>query len=461
MNTLFNVKYNPNLLLGIALLIFLLFPELKWYSFIALIITLHQFFLLFYSIGHIIPIRYLFGSLMCLQLFLGPVLAYNGMDQFQTGNSKMQIPESEYFLYVLPAVVAFIAGLHSWSKNLKGEILDLASIKAFTGSNNEIAYFLIGVGFFSGLVTDIFSSDLAFVFYLLDSFKFIGLFLLIVGSDSLKIIPMSIVLGSIIISSLNQGMFHDLLIWVIFLFAILAIRYQPKIYIKLIFMVAFGILAVTIQLVKGDYREATWGRGEETELNTLTKAYEQTRAENKFFNYSSIAQSNLRINQGYIITHIMKTVPKKVPYANGAELNDILISALLPRFLMPGKLTAGNRDIFMKYTKFQLKKSVSMGLSSVGDAYINFGVIGGCVFMFLLGLFYSEVLKGFNRYSKSFPILLLFTPMVFYYAVRPDSELQTNLGHMVKSCFLIFLIFQFWKSKLKIQIFSNWRRSLS
>ena len=383
------------------------------------------------------------------------------MDQFQTGNSKMQIPESEYFLYVLPAVVAFIAGLHSWSKNLKGEILDLASIKAFTGSNNEIAYFLIGVGFFSGLVTDIFSSDLAFVFYLLDSFKFIGLFLLIVGSDSLKIIPMSIVLGSIIISSLNQGMFHDLLIWIIFLFAILAIRYQPKIYIKLIFMVAFAILAVTIQLVKGDYREATWGRGEETELNTLTKAYAQTRAENKFFNYSSIAQSNLRINQGYIITHIMKTVPKKVPYANGTELNDIVISALLPRFLMPDKLTAGNRDIFMKYTKFQLKKSVSMGLSSVGDAYINFGVIGGCVFMFLLGLFYSEVLKGFNRYSKSFPILLLFTPMVFYYAVRPDSELQTNLGHLVKSCFLIFLIFQFWKSKLKIQIFSNWRRSLS
>ena len=65
--------------------------------------------------------------------------------------------------------------------------------------------------------------------------------------------------------------------------------------------------------------------------------------------------------------------------------------------------------------------------------------------MFVLGLFYSEVLKAFHRYGKYYPVLLLFTPLVFYYPIRPDCELQTILGHLVKSCFLIYVIFLVWK----------------
>ena len=149
-----------------AILILLLFPQLSWLSYFALIVTLHQFLLLFYSIGYIIPIRYLFGSFMCLQMLLGPVLAYNGMDKFQTGNSKMQIPEAEYFFYVLPAVIAFIAGLHIWSNKLQGEIIDMDLIRGYTRDNNNMPYVLIGIGFVSGLLADNISSELSFVFYL-------------------------------------------------------------------------------------------------------------------------------------------------------------------------------------------------------------------------------------------------------------------------------------------------------
>ena len=394
-------------------------------------------------------------------MLFGPVLAYNGLDNFQSASSRMQIPQAEYFSYVIPAVIAFIAGLHLWSNKLKGEILNLDKIVTYVTENKAISYIFIAIGFISGLLSDLFPADLAFVFYFLDGLKFIGVFMLILGRGPLQIIPLILVLGSIIFITLGQGMFHDFLIWIIFLAIVLAIRYTPTVYVKLLFVIGFIVLAVSIQLIKGDYREATWEKGEEGGFITLSKAYEQSNSGNLFFNIKSLAESNLRINQGYIITHIMKTVPQKVPYAEGEELSEILIAALLPRFLAPNKLTAGNRDIFMKYSRFPIKKGISMGLSSVGDAYINFGTKGGWIFMFVLGLLYNEVLKFFHKYSNIFPIILLFTPMVFYYAVRPDSELQTNLGHLVKSCFLIFLIFQFWKSKLKIQIFSNWRRSLS
>lgn len=398
---------------------------------------------------------------MCLQMLFGPVLAYNGMDNFQSAGSRMQIPQAEYFSYVIPAVIAFIAGLHLWSGKLKGEVLNLDKIATYVTENKETSYIFIAIGFISGLLSNLFPADLAFVLYFLDGFKFIGVFMLILGKGPFQIIPLSIVLGSIVFTTLGQGMFHDFLIWVIFLAIVLAVRYQPTVYIKLLFVVGFIILAISIQLIKGDYREATWEKGEEGGFNTLSKTYEQSNSGNSFFNIKSLAESNLRINQGYIITHIMKTVPKKVAYAEGEELGEILTAALLPRFLAPNKLTAGNREIFMKYSRFPIKKGISMGLSSVGDAYINFGIIGGWIFMFVLGLLYNEVLKLFYKYSSIFPILLLFTPMVFYYAVRPDSELQTNLGHLVKSCFLIFLIFQFWGSKLKVQLFSKWGRSLS
>ena len=72
-----------------------------------------------------------------------------------------------------------------------------------------------------------------------------------------------------------------------------------------------------------------------------------------------------------------------------------------------------------------------MGLSSVGDAYVNFGVFGGVLFMFILGFLYSEVLNTFHKNAYRYPVLILFVPLVFYYPIRPDCELQTILTRFV------------------------------
>ncbi len=144
----------------------------------------------------------------------------------------------------------------------------------------------------------------------------------------------------------------------------------------------------------------------------------------------------------------MYTVPATVPFADGEELRRILEAAFLPRILAPDKLNAGDRTLFTKYSGMRLQRQTSMGLSSPGDAYVNFGVWGGCIFMFCLGLLFSEVLNGFYKYSKYYPFLLLFTPLIFYYPIRPDCELQTSLGHLVKGCMLVFAMMVFWKKDL-------------
>ena len=173
------------------------------------------------------------------------------------------------------------------------------------------------------------------------------------------------------------------------------------------------------------------------------------------FTLEKLKASNIRINQGFIITNIMNNVPEKEDYANGTELIQILEAAILPRVVAPNKLNAGDRFFFMKWAGFQIAAGTSMGLSSMGDGYVNFGRFGGMVFMFFLGLLFSYVISFFYKYSFEFPILYLFPTLVFYYPIRPDCELQTILGHLFKSCFLIFILIKAWKNYFVLKTSNN------
>ncbi len=448
MPSLFNAKIPWFPYLGIMFVIRVLWIDLSWFSFFALCITLHQFMLLFYAIGYVLPIRYILGAFMCLQMLLGPTFAYNGLDAYQSFTYKMKIPEAAYFTYALPAVSLFIIGLHVFAGNLKGEHLNLKAIASFVDSSGDLAYWFVGIGFFSSFISSYFGSELGFVFYLLSSFKFIGAFMLLLSNKQLKTSALALVFGSIVISSFAGGMFHDLLTWIIMTGAIIAIKFKPNNGIKAMVAGGFILFSVILQQLKGDYRKSAYEEGN-VGLGAFEEAYSKKQAKEGVFNFESLAQSNVRINQGFIITNIMNTVPEKVPFANGSELYLILEAAFLPRILAPNKLNAGDRTIFMKYSRIPLKKGTSMGLSSMGDAYINYGVLGGSIFMFCLGWLFSAVLNGFYKYSSAYPMLLLFTPLVFYYPIRPDCELQTSLGHLVKSCFLIFVMLKLWKYEFR------------
>lgn len=448
-DSLFKVKFNWPLYLLAGFAIRLVFIDMSWWSYSAIMITLFQFGLLFSAIGHIIPIRYLLGSFMCLQFLVGATFAYNGADQYQYIYYKMRIPEAEYFSYVLPAVVLFILGLNVLASRLPGETVNRESIRVFAKNHPQMAYIFIAIGFLSSIVSIFFSSDLAFVFYLLGGFKFVGLFLLLLGDTQLKPVIMTIVIGSIISSSMGSGMFHDLLTWLIFAAAVLGIKYRFGLKIKLLGLIGFVLMVFTIQVLKGSYRQmlaaSEGGIAEFAEL-----ASEENKVSGGLFSLERLAQHNVRINQGFIITNIMNTVPTKVPFENGRELMLLLEAGIMPRILAPNKLKAGDRDIFFKYSGIALMEGTSMGLSSVGDAYINFGIVGGWVFMFFYGVLFNVILYLFGKNSRRYPILILFTTLVFYYPIRPDCELQTILGHLFKSCFLIYAILLVWKHEFSI-----------
>jgi hypothetical protein len=388
---------------------------------------------------------------MCVQFFIGPVLAYNGLDHFQYSHYKMKIPESEYFSYSIHAVVLFILGLHLFAGKLRGEIINTEKTEQFVKNHSELPYWFIGIGFVTSIISGFFSTEFAFVFYLLGSFKFIGLFLLIIGTKELKVLPMIVVLGSIVASSLGEGMFHDLLTWLIFTGSVFAIKYKFGFNVKLVSCMVFLFLAVTIQVLKARYRSITNSGSEEAGVETFAKLYEQQNENKSVFSFENLAPNLVRINQGFIITNIIQNVPAKIPFSEGTEMYQVLEAAIMPRILAPNKLTAGDKTIFTKYSGLRIRPGTSMGLSSLGDAYINYGILGGCLFMFILGLLYGGILNLFYKHSNKYPILILFTALVFYYPIRPDCELQTILGHLFKSCFLIYIMLLLFKSAFKIQ----------
>jgi len=447
-------KVNIQYFILFSIIFRFIFLDLNWLTYTALMLSAYQFCLIFVSVNHFIPIRYLSGLMMCLQMLIGPALAYNGLDAYQEGYNKMQISESDYFAYAFPAVLLFIFGLNFLSSKLPGEKPDVECLKIYVKEHPMMPYTLIVIGFVSSLVSIYFSSDLAFVFLVLSGLKFVGIFVIILGNKGIKPLPLVIVYGSVISSSIAQGMFFDLLTWLIFLGSIYAIRFNPNKYVKIIFIVLFTLLSIVIQQLKGDYREATWKQGEEASVNTVKKSLKKKNEKQGIFSAESLGSSNLRINQGYIITNIMKTVPDRVPYQNGDELQLILESSILPRIIAPNKLNSGDRFIFMKYSGIPVAGGTSMALSSLGDAYINYGIFGGSIFMFFYGMLFSFFLKLFNNKSKEFPIAILLATVVFYYPIRPDCELQTILGHLFKSTIIIFVILSIWKYNFKISTFS-------
>ena len=90
-DSLTNIKFNWYIFAGIAVVILLLKPDISPWCFIALLIGIHQFMLIFYAFKYIIPVRYIAGAFLSLQMLIGPSFAYLGLDSAQYFKYRMQV----------------------------------------------------------------------------------------------------------------------------------------------------------------------------------------------------------------------------------------------------------------------------------------------------------------------------------------------------------------------------------
>jgi hypothetical protein len=162
----------------------------------------------------------------------------------------------------------------------------------------------------------------------------------------------------------------------------------------------------------------------------------------QFLGEDAVGSTVIRINQGWIISRLMQQVPSNIPYAEGQTVIDAFYASIVPRFLDPAKTVASGRENFQKFTGYELTRT-SMGISVLGEGYVNFGTTGAWLFLLCYGAFLGLGLGILYSMCRKWPTLILWFPLIFLYPVKAEAELVKVLNHFVKSGILTVGFFWF------------------
>ena len=312
------------------------------------------------------------------------------------------------------------------------ELIDNGKVKVEAG---------VAERFISDIGMNFFPPSLRFVAFLMSQFKYIGGIYLILGTNSLKWLYVSLIIFLSLVSSIINGMFHNFILWSTLLFTIISMILHFKTYQKVL-IISFGFLfLITLQIIKAQYRDMIeLGVSDADRVEIFIDLFsEELLSGLSIDNEENLKSVITRLNQGWIVSAIMQNVPRNEDFANGKTVIEAVQSSLVPRFLDKDKKTAGGRENFIKYTGLPLTQQTSMGISVIGEAYINFGVYGGILFMFIYGLGIALLFKLFIQLSITRPSLILWSPLLFLQAVKAETELVVILNHVIKSGILVLL----------------------
>ena len=402
--------------------------------------------------GKDIPLDTLLLLIASLQWIIGPWLSYTFFDDHY--KYHMYVPEQEYMLLAVPALFLFSIGLR-YRKNYrdqygKGLVYHAGQLIQW---QPYLPYWLIGIGIVCSFVARYVPSGFDFVFFLLANTKYIGLVYLLFSTRKSKWLIASVAWLLTLFSSIQAGFFHDLLLWTILIGLYVAYILKPTFRQKYLALLLGFFLVFLIQIVKQEYRQWIWFggyTGDRLSLYTNLVSH-RVQSKNELFNRESLSSMVVRINQGWISSKVMEYVPNQEPFARGVTINEAISASILPRFLAPNKKLAGGKETFERFTGFQLRPGTSMGVSLLGEGYANYGVYGTWLFMLVVGLFYSSSLNIVYQYSRRYPTILLWLPLIFLQVIKAETELVVVLNHLVKS--LILVLGFFWA----VPKFFNWK----
>jgi hypothetical protein len=205
-------------------------------------------------------------------------------------------------------------------------------------------------------------------------------------------------------------------------------------------LAAVGLGLFSIQAVKEDYRAKVW-KGEEASF--AEHIIDFWTGEEPISGDAVMSNVIARLNQGWIISSVMNTVPKSVDYANGETIVDAFYGAFVPRFLAPDKAKAGGQVNFRRFTGLDIADSTSMAISPLGESYANFGPQGGVALIFGFGMIFSLLFSFCLRYVVKHPAFLFWIPLIFYQAIKAETEFATVLNQLSKGAVLAFGLYWF------------------
>lgn len=381
-----------------------------------------------------LPLAPIAALLASLQWLAGALWYYGRNLDFAA--MGMAVDAEDYFAFATPATAAFVLGLL-----LPGVSLDQRRLMSGVSRRHFLAsgLLLAAVSLAADIVGRLAPPSLAFGFLLLSQLRYVGALYLWFAPERGSRWLAALSLVPLLVGSAESAMFHDLLLWggMLFCFAF-AVRPRP-LAVKALLFTGAAAAAVTLQGIKQSYRDKVWNF-EHTSLSEEILSFWRNLGS---VDVEALEQGMVsRLNQAWIVSHVMRHVPSGEPYANGGTVTDALVAAAVPRFLVPDKAEAGGRANFPRFTGLPLVGSTSMNLSLLGEGYANFGRSGSILFLFLCGAVMSLAIAACFHQARLRPAFVFWMPLVFYQAIKAETDLAEILNQIVKGglvaavCFL-------------------------
>jgi hypothetical protein len=348
---------------------------------------------------------------------------------------RMKLPEEDYFLLAIPAMLLFRAGMNSVKTPIFQFNFRTVQLQSVLNQNVLVTWLYAGtaIRFFNSYIP----GDLAFFFYLLSSVRFVAAYGLFVMDARRYKWHLFGILFLELLMALQQGMFHDFAMWLIFFGIFWVYIKKPSRNLKLGLGVGAALLFFVIQVAKSEFRSSRGSNQESSGLALFQAAVEKNmQSDEGLFSTSNTQGSMTRANQAWIFASTANRMNHYQDYQGVALLGEYAKAAFLPRFLAPDKMKAGDKTIFNRFSGHRVNSGTSMGLGFFADGYIAYGPLGTYAFAFLLGLIFAGVFKLVEGWSRISPFFILLMFPILHYAVRPDCETQTVMGHIVKGIFV-------------------------
>jgi hypothetical protein len=367
----------------------------------------------------------------------------------------MPIPTDTYFSFALPAVVAMVVGLRFKLKKLRvneNPKVYLDNVKNYLKDKSNLGLSLIAIGVTSGLLDFLSPATLKQVFYFAEHLTYVGVFYVLYSPSKNKkyIVPGVIVL--MIGQSLITGMFGEFIFMLACSLTLILLGSKYRFKSKLTFATLGLLMIIIIQSVKVDYRQRSWREGAGADpVYFASLVVERFTNLNSLMNPEQMFFTSVRLNQGWLVALTMKRVPDRYPFAYGETIFNSVAAAIVPRFIWPDKPQSGGKYNLKRFWGFNLV-GVSMNIGPLGEAYGNFDVLGGIVFMFFYGLFFNYALSSILKYSEKRPTIVLWLPFLFFYSISMETDILTTMGSLIKGLIFTWIVFKLFRIAFRIDL---------
>ena len=366
----------------------------------------------------------------------------------------MPIPAEEYFSFVLPGTLAMIIGFKLRLSRLainNDSGAYKAKLEQFFKGKARIGFILIGISLGSSVLYYVIPASFNHIVNLAEHLSYVGVFYIFFSDYKHKNIVLSSVLGLLAVTAIIQGVFGEL-VFLLALFYILIAIYLKKVpfFTKASVCISGIFLIFLIQNVKKTYRERAWVTGADP-VYFMQLIGQSIEDPSLMFQKKTLFGAAIRMNQGWLIAITMDRVPRRFAFANGETIATSIAAAFIPRVIWPDKPEAGGRYNLKRFWGYELR-GYSMNIGPIGEAYANFGKVGGIIFMFFYGLFFNGLLTFLLKWSEKRPTILCWIPFLFFHAVVVETDILTTVSSIVTSLIFMLLFIRLFKAAFHIKI---------